>query len=186
MQESDKLKEQKISSKEIYDGVLLHIFSDEVRLPNGETSVREWIKHPGAAAVVPLFENGDLMMIKQFRYPPQKVFYEIPAGKIDKGEAKDTTAKRELKEETGLIFDELISLGDYHPSIGYSDEVIYLYIARDIQQIESRADEDEFIITEKMPFEKALQMAYSGEITDGKTIAALVRAKYWLETTGEI
>ncbi len=181
MQESDKLREQKLSSKEIYEGVLLHVFSDEARLPNGTTSTREWIKHPGAAAVVPLFGDGDVMMIKQFRYPLRKVFYEVPAGKIDQGESKEKTAERELKEETGIVFNHLVSLGEYHPSIGYSDEVIHLYLAQNIKQIESRVDEDEFIITERMPLAKAAEMAYSGEITDGKTIAALLRARHWLE-----
>lgn len=181
MKDSGQLTEEKISSKEIYDGVLLHVFSDEVRLPNGNTSVREWIKHPGAAAVVPIFSDGDVMLIKQFRYPLRKVFYEVPAGKIDKGEAPENTAERELKEETGIIFNELISLGDYHPTIGYSDEVIHLYMAQNVELAESKVDEDEFIITEKLPFEKAIEMAYSGEITDGKTIAALLRAKHFLE-----
>lgn len=181
MAESDKLKEQKLSSKDIYDGVLLHVFSDEVRLPNGNTSIREWIKHPGASAVVPLFEDGDVMMIKQFRYPLRKIFYEVPAGKIDHGETPEETASRELKEEAGIVFEDLQSLGEYHPSIGYTDEVIHLYLARNIKKVENRVDEDEFIITERLPFSKAVDMAYSGEITDGKTIAALVRAWHWLE-----
>lgn len=149
MSELDQLREQKISSKEIYNGVLLHIFSDEVRLPNGNTSIREWIKHPGASAVVPVFEDGDIMMIKQFRYPLNKVFYEVPAGKIDAGEAPEETAGRELKEEAGIIIRDLISLGDYHPSIGYSDEVIHLYMAQNVTLTDSKADEDEFIIPEK-------------------------------------
>lgn len=180
MKESDELKEQRLSSKEVYDGVLLNVYSDKVRLPNGNNSVREWIKHPGASAVVPLFEDGDVMMIKQFRYPLQKVFLEVPAGKIDEGEKPDRTAKRELKEETGIVFNELVPLGDYHPTIGYSNEIIHLYLARDVQLTKKDADEDEFIITEKISFKKTVEMAYSGEITDGKTIAALLRAQYYL------
>lgn len=180
MKNFDELKEQKLASKEVYNGVLLHVFSDEVRLPNGHASVREWIKHPGAAAVVPLFENGDTMLIKQFRYPLGKVFYEVPAGKIDQGEMPEETAGRELKEETGLLYNELISLGEYHPSIGYSDEVIHLYVACGIKQFEKQMDEDEFLITERLSFEQAIKMVHTGEITDGKTIAALVKAWHWL------
>lgn len=181
MNDSDQLTEVKLSSKEIYNGVLLHVFSDEVRLPNGSTSVREWIKHPGASAVVPLFDDGDTMLIKQFRYPLRKVFYEVPAGKIDQGESPENTARRELKEETGIIFDGLVSLGDFHPSIGYTNEVIHLYFARDAQLAKSNVDEDEFLITQKLPFKKAVEMVYSSEITDGKTIAALLRAEHWLK-----
>lgn len=181
MNELDRLTEQKLSSKEIYDGALLHVFSDDVRLPNGNKSVREWIKHPGAAAVVPLFADGDVMLIKQFRYPLRKVFYEVPAGKIDSGESPENTAHRELKEETGIIFDKLTSLGEFHPSIGYTDEVIHLYVAQNVEQAHSKVDEDEFIIPEKLPFEEAVEMVYSGDITDGKTIAALLRAEHWLQ-----
>lgn len=183
MKEPGKLKEQKISSKEIYDGVLLHVFSDEVRLPNGKTSVREWVKHPGASAVVPVFDDGDVMLIKQFRYPLRKAFYEVPAGKIDEGETPEESAARELKEETGIAFDTLKALGEYHPTIGYSDEVIHLFLAQNVELTGRKEDEDEdeFIITEKLPFEEAVEMAYLGEITDGKTIAALVRAQYMLK-----
>lgn len=180
MDELDELKEQKLSSTEIYDGVLLHVYSDEVRLPNGETSIREWIKHPGASAVVPIFDDGDVMLIKQFRYPLRKVFYEVPAGKIDSGENPEKTAARELKEETGITFNDLISLGDYHPTIGYSDEIIHLYLARNVKLTDNQADDDEFIIPEKIPFSEATEMAYSGKITDGKTIAALLRSQHFL------
>lgn len=178
---SDLLVEKKLSSKNIYDGVLLHVVKDSVLLPNGNTSVREWIDHPGASAVVPLFENGDVMLVKQYRYPLDKVFYEVPAGKIDSGEQSIAAAKRELKEETGVIVQQIKSLGEFYPTIGYSNEIIHLYIACDIEITATAMDEDEFVISERVPFNKAVEMAYDGKITDGKTIAALVRAKHWLK-----
>lgn len=179
MQDLEKLKEQKISSKEVFKGGLLHVFSDKVELPDGTRTTREWIKHPGASAVVPFFKNDDVMLIKQFRYPLRNVFYEIPAGKIDKNETPDLTATRELKEEAGLAAQNLHYLGPYYPSIGYTDEIIHLYVAWNIEETTRQVDDDEFLITERLPFSKAVEMAYDGKIGDGKTIAGLLRTQHW-------
>lgn len=184
MTDSDKLVEHKVTSQKVFSGRLLHVYFDEVRLPDGEMSTREWIKHPGASAVVPIFENGDVMMIKQFRYPMSQIFYEVPAGKIDAGETADSTAYRELQEEAGLSCKSYQYLGHYYPGIGYSDEIIHLYTAWDITSRAQKVDDDEFVINERLPFKEAVEMVHSGEISDGKTMVALLRAWHWWQNEG--
>jgi len=178
--DSDKLTEETKSSKEIYNGDLLHVFRDEVTLPDGSNSVREWIKHPGATAIVPIFKNGDTMLIGQYRYPCKKVFYEVPAGKLDPGEDPLTTGKRELTEETGLVAKKWHEIGPFYPCIGYSDEVIYVYAATEIEETEINVDDDEFVEPFRLPFGKAIEMVHSGEISDGKTVISLLRTEHWL------
>ena len=175
MKDFKLLVENKVSSKEVFNGKILHVFYDEARLPNGEISTREWVKHPGACAVVPVFENGDIMLIKQFRYPMSQIFWEVPAGKIDFEELQDETAKRELKEETGLEVSKLEYVGHFYPGIGYSDEVIHIYLAFGLLVTDQETDEDEFVLRVRVPFEEAIKMVHSGEINDGKTVICLLR-----------
>lgn len=182
MNDSHKLVEHKISSQEIFNGRLLHVFLDKVRLPDGTTSTREWIKHPGASAVLPVFENGDVMLVRQFRYPMSQIFYEVPAGKIDPDEDADSTVRRELKEEAGLSCENFQYVGNFYPGIGYSDEVIHLYTAWDIQSFDQKVDEDEFLIKERLPFTEVVEMVHSGEISDGKTMVTVLRAWHWWQT----
>ena len=184
MGDFDHLKEEKLNSEKVFNGRLLHVFKDQVRLPDGRTSTREYIKHPGASAVVPVFTNGDIMLVKQFRYPLQKVFYEVPAGKIDSGEDPQKTAAREVKEETGLLYENAHYLAPFHPSIGYTDEVIHIYCAWNITETERRVDDDEFLLAEKVPFKKAIQMIYDGQITDGKTMVSLLMTWQWWQNEG--
>lgn len=184
MNDSHKLVERRISSKEVFNGRLLHVFFDEARLPDGTTSTREWIKHPGASAVLPVFENGDVMLVRQFRYPMAQIFWEVPAGKIDPDEDADSTARRELKEEAGLSCQGYHYIGHFYPGIGYSDEIIHLYTAWDIESFEQKVDEDEFLIKERLPFAEAVQMVHSGEISDGKTMVTLLRAWHWWQNEG--
>lgn len=179
MNDSHKLVEQTISSKKVFGGRLLHVFLDEVRLPDGETSTREWIKHPGAAAVLPVFENGDVMLVKQFRYPMKQIFFEVPAGKLDPGETAGSTAERELKEEAGLVCRQFQYIGHFYPGIGYSDELIHLYLAWDIESFKQQVDDDEFLINVRLPFDEARDMVHSGEISDGKTMVTVLRAWHW-------
>lgn len=176
MNSAKQLVERQISSKEVFKGKLLHVFYDEAELPNGETGTREWIKHPGACAVVPVFENGDVMLIRQFRYPMAQIFWEVPAGKIDPGEDQDSTAFRELEEEAGLRAEKYEYVGHFYPGIGYSDELIHIYLAWGLTSVSQNMDEDEFVIKERIPFQKAVQMVHSGEINDGKTVICLLRA----------
>lgn len=184
MNDTHKLIEQTLSSKEIFNGRLLHVYFDEVRLPDGSTSTREWIKHPGAAAVLPVFENGDVMLVRQFRYPVSQIFYEVPAGKIDRGEEAGSTARRELKEEAGLTCRHFQYIGQFYPGIGYSDELIHLYTAWDIDAFDQQVDEDEFLLKERIPFCDAVNMVHSGEISDGKSMVTLLRAWHWWENEG--
>lgn len=184
MNEHKLLLEKTRSSKEVFNGKLLHVFYDEAVLPDGNLSSREWIKHPGACAVVPVFENGDLMMIRQFRYPTSQIFWEVPAGKIDAGEPEDTTALRELKEEAGVATDDFAYVGHFYPGIGYSDEVIHIYTAWNLAPVPQKVDEDEFVTRERIPFSQAVEMVHSGEINDGKTVICILRAWEWWKKNG--
>ncbi|MEX0719809.1 MAG: NUDIX hydrolase [Balneolaceae bacterium] len=184
MNEHKLLVEKKIKSEEIFKGKLLHVFYDEARLPDGNTSAREWIKHPGACAVVPVFANGDLMMLRQFRYPVAQIFWEVPAGKIDPGERHNTTAMRELQEEAGVKTDDFAYVGHFYPGIGYSNEVIHIYIAWNLEAATQEVDDDEFLTRERIPFQKAVEMVHSGEINDGKTVICLLRAWEWWKKNG--
>lgn len=184
MNDSHKLVERTISSKEVFNGRLLHVFFDEAQLPDGSTSTREWIKHPGASAVLPVFENGDVMLIRQFRYPMSQIFYEVPAGKIDPEEDADSTARRELKEEAGLSCEKFQYVGHLYPGIGYSDEIIHLYTAWDITSYNQKVEDDEFVLKARLPFSEVVQMVHNGEISDGKSMIAILRAWHWWQNEG--
>lgn len=168
------LSETRIASVQLVDGLLMKAYRDEVRLPNGETGVREYIKHPGAVIMIPVFENGDTMLIRQFRYPVGKTFYELPAGKLDGNEDKDTAAQRELAEEIGFRAGKLNLIGSFYPCIGYSDERMWLYLGEDLRPVEAQGDSDEFLETKRLPMTEAIAMVRRGEIDDMKTVAALL------------
>lgn len=174
-----KLREKKLTSKKVFDGKLLQVYSDKAELPDKTTSTREWIKHPGASAVVPVFEDGSIMLLQQFRYPPRKTFIEVPAGKIDPGEDKQITAERELFEESGIKCEQMEEVGSFYPAIGYADEIIYVYAAWGLTEESQSVDDDEFLLKYRIPFLKALEMIKTGEITDGKTICSLIQTSMW-------
>lgn len=178
-QDLEKLGEKKISSKHVFDGKLLQVYYDEVRLPDGNESSREWIKHPGASAVVPVFEDGTIMLLRQFRYPPQKIFLEVPAGKLDPGESPESTAQRELLEESGLSCGNLKRTGSFYPAIGYANEIIYSFVAWNLDLQESELDDDEFLLNYRLSFSDALLMIENGQIQDAKTICTLINASNW-------
>lgn len=175
MTDDEKLVEKKVKSTEIYDGKLLHVFSDEVELPNGRHSSREYIKHNGAVGIVPLTENGEVIYVKQYRYPIDKVTVEIPAGKIDPGEEKFAAAQRELKEETGLTAGKWTYLGSLFPSVAYTTEVIHLYLAQDLKSGKQRLDEDEFLNVYKMKLSEFTDKVMNNEICDSKTEIAILK-----------
>ncbi len=177
--ENKRLIEKPVSSDHVFDGRLLQVYVDEVQLPDGSNSTRDWIKHPGASAVVPVFEDGTIMLLKQFRYPPRKIFIEVPAGKLDSGEPPIITAKRELLEETGVECEFMENAGSFFPAIGYADEEIHVFVAWGLKMKEKNSDDDEFVINHRVHFSEALQMIETGEIDDGKTICSLIKAYQW-------
>ena len=173
------LREKKQSTEEIFNGELLHVFKDQVELPDQSTSVREWIDHPGASAVVPIFGDGTVMLLKQFRYPPRKTFIEVPAGKIDPGEDAGSTAERELLEESGITCRQLIEVGSFYPAIGYANEIIHVFVGWNLDEEAQSEDDDEFLLKYRIPFSEAMKMIRTGEIDDGKTICSLLHAALW-------
>jgi len=178
------LTEHCINSETIASGGMLTVKRDQVRLPNGHTSQREYVTHPGAVVVVPILANGNVILECQFRYPLHQVFIELPAGKIDAGEEILVTGQRELLEETGFSAAEWVKLGHQHPCIGYSNEIIHMYLARGLSAGEHQRDADESLEVFDLPFEDCMNMIQSGEITDGKTIVALFFAEKYLTQHG--
>ena len=171
-----ELNERTLASERIFDGRLLKVYRDQVELSGGGTSVREFVHHPGGAAVVALDGEGNVYLERQFRYPYHKVVTEIPAGKLEPGEDPAHAIRRELEEEIGAVAGRWDSLGHIMPSVGYTDEMLYLFLARDLTFGERHLDQDEFLEPFKMPFAEALSQAASGQINDAKTLAALFRA----------
>jgi ADP-ribose pyrophosphatase len=179
--DSAKLKEFTLDSTHVYNGPLLQVYVDDVQLPDGSRATRDWIKHPGASAIVPVFEDGTVMLLKQFRYPAREIFIEVPAGKLDEGESPDNAARRELTEESGLTCTNLQKTGVFYPAIGYADEIIHVFTAWGLTMKEQDVDDDEFVIPTRIRFADALRMIGSGEIIDGKTISALIQTQMWWE-----
>ena len=171
------LTETRIDREELVDGYLLHAYRDYVRLPDGGTSVREWIEHPGASAVIPLLSNGDTLLVRQFRYPPNRTFLELPAAKLDPaGEDPADVARRELKEETGWTADAMVGLGPLYPCIGYSNEIIHYFIAQGLTPGEQELSDGELVEVVQMPLAEAVAMVYRGEMLDMKTAIGLLWA----------
>lgn len=170
------LKEKKLTSALVYDGVLLKLYRDDVALPDGEKSVREWIDHPGAAAVIPLVEDGQVLLVRQFRYPIGRETLEIPAGKLDPGESPRECAKRELQEETGFSGEDFIRIGAFVTTPAFTNEVIHLFLARNLTDGTAATDFDEFINTVKLPLDEVLKRIEDGTIMDAKTIIAFLLA----------
>lgn len=180
MKKDFDLTERCISTSVLAEGKMLVARHDKVSLPDGSTSVREYVLHPGAVVVVPVQANGNVILEKQFRYPLQKVFIELPAGKIDPDEDVLLTGKRELLEETGFAARKWVKLGIQHPCIGYSNEVIHIYLATGLTAGAHHRDEGEFLEVFEVSFEECLLMAERGEITDSKTVTALFLAEKYL------
>ena len=171
------LKENKISSTIIYQGRLLDVRCDKVILPNGKTSTREWIKHPGAVCMIPRLPDNKIALIRQYRYPVNKEMIELPAGKLEDNENPVTCAKRELEEEIGYKSEKLTFLTNLHPAIGFADEIMRLYLAEDLVQTTSNKDEDEFLELIPTSLNKAVEMVWKGKITDVKTIIGILWAE---------
>lgn len=171
------LTENKIDGKVMYDGNFITVCKDNVRLPDGSTSTREYLTHPGAVAVLALLDNGKLVMERQFRYPLHREFIELPAGKIDDQEHILDCAQRELLEETGYVAREWIHLTTAWPCIGYADERMEYFLARGLSHQGSQLDEGEFLEVFELSLAEALEWVRAGKIDDSKTIIGL----FWLD-----
>jgi len=171
------LTERFVSGEQVFDGTLLKVRRDVVRLPDGSQGTREYVRHPGAVAIVPLFDDGRILLERQFRYPHGREFIEVPAGKLEPGEPHLETAKRELLEETGYTAKEWTRIGAIHTAVAYTDEGIEIFVARKLEKRERKLDQGEFLETVIFGFDEAIAMIRDGRITDAKTVAALLWVK---------
>lgn len=171
------LKETRLDSKPVYEGDFIKVFKDNVQLPDGSVGMREHIVHPGAVAVLAILDNGNLLMERQFRYAPHRVFIELPAGKIDHGEDILLTAQRELLEETGYIASQWTHLTTAWPCIGFSDERMEYFLARGLTYQGQQLDDGEFLEVFELSLTDALDLIRQGKINDSKTMIGI----FWLE-----
>lgn len=177
-----KLTEKTVSTTDIFNGRILHVVHDEVELEDGSRAMREVVKHPGGVCVAAIDDDGNMLFVRQFRYPYKEVVLELPAGKLEKGSTPLENGKRELLEETGAVGFSYISLGQVYPSPGYTDEIIHLYACRVKELRESRPDEGEFINVEKIHYLKAAEMVLNNQIFDAKTQIAVLKAVALLQS----
>ena len=171
------LTERTVESKTLFDGVIVTLKVDQAQLPDGKVATREVVEHPGGVAILALDEENNVTLVQQYRYPFHQVLLELPAGKLDAGEDHRPAALRELSEETGLEAGELTYLGHIYASPGFCDEALHMYLARDLTRARQHLDEDEFLDVVTMPFDTLVEQVMSGEITDAKTVATVLKVK---------
>ncbi len=177
--------EETVSSKSVFEGRVFRVTVDEARLENGKIAPREVVHHSGGAAVLALNERAEVALVRQFRYAVGRQLIEIPAGKIEPGEAPGPAARRELGEEAGLAARHFVPFGSILPTCAYDTEVIHIFLATGLREVPCHPDADEFVSVFWLPLEKAVQMVMDGEITDAKSVSALLRAARLLEA-GEL
>ncbi len=176
------LTEKTLTSDTLFEGRIVTLQRDTVELPNGHTSVREVCRHPQGVCVLPLRADGTVSLVRQYRYPMGRTLLELPAGKLDMGpEELEAAARRELGEETGLEAGEMIYLGKIYASPGFCDEVLHMYLARDLRQSAAHPDEDEFLDVEYMSLDELTDKVMADEISDAKTVAAVLKTRLFLE-----
>jgi len=178
------LTEKKLASEIIFEGKVVKLRRDTVEVPGGARAVREVIEHPGGVGIVPVDGDGNVLMVRQFRYPLGRVVLEIPAGKLERGEDHRITAVRELSEEVGAEAGKMTYLGYAYASPGFCDESIHLYLAEDLTFGECHPDEDEFLLPERIPLSELVEMALDGRLDDGKSVIGVLRAAAMLKKEG--
>lgn len=170
------LQEKTVSSEVKYEGMIFTITHDTAKLENGSLAGRDVLHHTGGVCVIPVTDNNEIYLVRQFRYPFKEVTVEIPAGKLDAGEDHAECGRRELLEETGLNCSEYVYLGKLYPVPAYDTEIIHIYLARGLSFDKQNLDEDEFLDVEKVPLAKTVEMVMDGEILDAKTQIAILKA----------
>lgn len=169
------LSEKRICSKKIYKGRAVDFLVDRVELPNKREGEREYLSHPGAVAIIPILNNkGDILLVRQYRYPVDRTLYELPAGKLEKGENPISTARRELREETGLAAGRMKKLYKFFTSPAFSTEIIHIYLALDLKSAKSKPDSDEFIQLKIFNIDQVINLIKARKIMDSKTIIGLM------------
>lgn len=171
-----KLYEKRLSSEQIFDGKVVKLFVDRVELPDGKEAIREIVRHPGAVCVIPVTDDGDVIMVKQYRYAFEQVMLEIPAGKLEPGEDPLEAVKRELEEESGAVAENIEYMGEIFTTVAIFDEKIHAYLATGLEFKNAHPDEDEFLEVEKIPLSTLVSMVMKGEIKDAKTQIAILKA----------
>lgn len=166
--------EKLIKKNRIYQGNAVDFYCDDVELPNGQPAKREYLGHPGAAAVLPFLDRRNIVLVKQYRHAVGKVTYEIPAGKLDEGETPLECITRELEEETGFKPKKIEKLISFYPTTAFSNELLHIFVSFGLRRGKNHPDEDEFVETVIVDFFKAVEMVRRGEITDSKTVIALL------------
>ena len=174
------LREKRLSGETVFDGKIMHVRRDIVQLSDGSEAFREVVDHSGGVCVLALDDEGRVLVVRQFRYPHEKVLCEIPAGKLERGEDPFEAAKRELREETGAVAQKWESLGEIYPTPAYCGEIIRMYMAQELDFGETALDEGEFLEVERIAFDSLVQQVLAGEIRDAKTVAAVLKAKLLL------
>ena len=169
--------EKKLRRLNTYEGIIINVGLDRVSLPDGSEAFREIVEHPGGVGILALEADGTVLLVRQYRYAFGRTLLEIPAGKREPGEEPFVTARRELREETGAVAESWTPLGSLIASPGCYDEVLYLYLAQDLHYGATDPDEDEFLAVERMPLDELARLCVDGEITDAKTVCAVLKAK---------
>lgn len=166
-----------LESKELFQGKVMKVEVDTVVMPDGKTATRETVVRGNASAIIPIDNDGNIIFVRQYRHPLKELVLEIPAGMIDKDEDPLVCAARELEEETGYYSEDITLLAEMHSAIGFCTEKLFIYIAKNLKEGKQHFDEDEFIELEKYSLEEAIQMIFSGKITDSKTMVGILGYK---------
>ena len=178
-------EEKTLKENVIYEGRIITLHVDDIELPDGSKSFREVVEHSGGVCVAAITDEDELFFVRQYRYPYGRVLLELPAGKLEKGEDPLEAGKRELQEECGVTAEEIISMGTVYPTVAYCNEIIHVYLAKDLVKTAQHLDDDEFLTVERIPFEKAVEMVMDNKIPDAKTQIAILKV-YALKTMGKL